>query len=304
MSNQFKGAYLGFKYGDTHSSELGIVRTSNGNRFDENLFPTIVDKALEIPGRDGKILQSTQYGPKNFSVPFAFDAMTEAEYQRLKQILGQKKIDKLVFDECPYKVRYAKITGSNTFKHLAFTEGGERVYKGEGTINFICYDPFAHCDALTDFDVLAQEYPEADEWMPNYIAPIVYSDGNKTIITIRNYGNMPADFVLSGSLIPGTESNKSNFDITLHDEAGVVLSEMHIKDLEVKKGDSYLELNSKLNLLEGRDDKGKKSGNVYDQHIESGSYFKIPVGISALQIVENSTGSWTNPKFKMDYLYF
>ena len=33
--------------------------------------------------------------------------------------MGTKKIDKLVFDECPYKTWYAKITGSNmNFKIL------------------------------------------------------------------------------------------------------------------------------------------------------------------------------------------
>jgi hypothetical protein len=37
----FKGDYLGFTYNKRHSSTLGIVRTSDGSRFNENLLPTM-----------------------------------------------------------------------------------------------------------------------------------------------------------------------------------------------------------------------------------------------------------------------
>jgi hypothetical protein len=33
--------YIGFSFNGVHSSELGIVRTSEGSRFNENLLPTI-----------------------------------------------------------------------------------------------------------------------------------------------------------------------------------------------------------------------------------------------------------------------
>jgi hypothetical protein len=53
----------------------------------------------------------------------------------------------LVFDERPYKIYRAKVTGSATMKHIPFAEGEtNRLYKGEGTIQFTCYDPFARCD--------------------------------------------------------------------------------------------------------------------------------------------------------------
>jgi hypothetical protein len=35
------GDYIGFQFNGVHSSELGIIRTSNGSRFDEGLLPTI-----------------------------------------------------------------------------------------------------------------------------------------------------------------------------------------------------------------------------------------------------------------------
>jgi hypothetical protein len=42
----------------------------------------------------------------------------------------------LIFDENPYKIYRAKVTGTATIKYIPFNEGKEqeRVYKGEGTI--------------------------------------------------------------------------------------------------------------------------------------------------------------------------
>jgi hypothetical protein len=36
----YTGPFLGFTYDNKHSSDFGIVRTSNGSRFEENLLPT------------------------------------------------------------------------------------------------------------------------------------------------------------------------------------------------------------------------------------------------------------------------
>ena len=45
----FKGDYMGFTYNNRHSSDLGIVRTSDGSRFNENLLPTMQDKTVQVP---------------------------------------------------------------------------------------------------------------------------------------------------------------------------------------------------------------------------------------------------------------
>jgi hypothetical protein len=39
--SEFKGDYMGFTYNGIHSSDIGIVRTSDGSRFNENLLPTM-----------------------------------------------------------------------------------------------------------------------------------------------------------------------------------------------------------------------------------------------------------------------
>jgi hypothetical protein len=59
----------------------------------------------------------------------------------LRAFFGDKKIHDLTFDERPYKTYKAKVTGTATLKYIPFDEGEgrERVYKGEGTIQFTCY---------------------------------------------------------------------------------------------------------------------------------------------------------------------
>jgi hypothetical protein len=68
-------------------------------------------------------------------VSFAFDSLTEAEVARIKRHFGDKQIHDLIFDETPYKVWSAKVTGTATIKYIPFDEGStHRLYKGEGSI--------------------------------------------------------------------------------------------------------------------------------------------------------------------------
>jgi hypothetical protein len=54
---------------------------------------------------------------------------------RIKKVFGDKKIHELIFDETPYKVYRAKVSGTASIKHIPFAEGEtNRVYKGEGSI--------------------------------------------------------------------------------------------------------------------------------------------------------------------------
>ena len=65
-------------------------------------------------------------------------------------------VHELIFDEWPYKVYDAKVKGTPAIKYIPFDyyswegEGEnkiqkkETIYKGEGSVNFICYYPYAH----------------------------------------------------------------------------------------------------------------------------------------------------------------
>jgi hypothetical protein len=47
--------------------------------------------------------------------------------------------------------------GVNTIKHLSFSNGGIRHYKGEGELNFMCYFPFA----ISEYSILPDAHKNA-----------------------------------------------------------------------------------------------------------------------------------------------
>jgi hypothetical protein len=57
--------------------------------------------------------------------------------------LGKGEPEPLIFDECPYKYYMVVFNGAVNFSYLPFDENGETVYKGEASLNFVCYDGWA-----------------------------------------------------------------------------------------------------------------------------------------------------------------
>lgn len=136
--------FVGFQYGNKHSSELGIVRVSDGSRFNENLLPTIKDQTVQVPGGDGTYYFGSEFTQRQFTINYAFDDLTEGEFHALKQHFGKKEIRPLIFDERSDRAYSAKVTGTASIKHIPFDgKDGKVIYKGEGTIQFTCYYPFA-----------------------------------------------------------------------------------------------------------------------------------------------------------------
>ena len=147
--------FIGFTYNGKHSwRDLGIYRTSDGARYNENLAASLNDKVTDVPGGDGQYYFYTRLKNKTFSLSYAFDSLTESGLRQLKQVFDGTGIHDLIFDEAPYKTWSAKITGTPTIKHLCFTDDeGNRVYKGEGSLTFTCYWPYARSSDLTGFEV-------------------------------------------------------------------------------------------------------------------------------------------------------
>jgi hypothetical protein len=98
----------------------------------------------------------------------------------LKAHFGDKQIHDLIFDETPYKVYSAKVTGTATIKYIPFAEGDtNRLYKGEGTIQFTCYYPFARCRFKTLEE--CKSHSNWEEWiLASKIA--TYNESNKAYV--------------------------------------------------------------------------------------------------------------------------
>lgn len=273
--------FIGFTFGGIHSSSFGIVRTSDGSRFNENLLPSFQDKTVQIPGGDGTYYFGSYFAQRQFDVPFAFDSLTDSNFRKLKQWFGNKKIKDLIFDEAPYKLYRARIGNSATMKHICFEENGERVYKGEGDIQFICYEPFARSrrevgSKTLEFYDLAK-FPTRAQWIQTsgILTKAQMADINvfntQHIAKIYNPGDLECDFTL---VIKFTSGKIAGRKFWIQDTTN---KELSIKDIVQKGTDVSIKIDSKTNLIVGLDSTGSLSGNTYNEYIESGHFFKIPL---------------------------
>ena len=291
------GDFIGFTFNGVHSSDMGIIRTSDGSRFNENLLPASTDKTVQIPGGDGTYYFGSNYTQRQIPISIATDELTETQFRQLKQWLGDKQIHPLVFDEAPYKTYMVKTSSIPTLKFICFDNitknNGEivvnRVYKGEGSLQFIAYFPFARCTKkyLSEYtDSNKEEWASASGLLTtqgNY-------DGTGAEINLYNPGDIETDFFAyyaRTSLKRLTKiyinSNILNFNFSNNDN--VI--------------DTYIRINSKANLIEGCDENFKPTGTLYNKFITSGDFFKIPTGENQLLSVGANC-----VKIEYDYLYY
>ena len=304
-----KGDFIGFSYNGIHSSDLGIVRTSNGSRFEKNLLPTMQDKTATVPGGDGTYYFNSQYTQRQFNVSFAFDSLTEEQFNFLSFHFGDKKVHPLVFDEEPYKTYYAKVTGTASIKYICFDESkGEkklaRVYKGEGSVVFTCYQSLAVCEKkyLDAYNEWANksEWAKASGLLENSTTIVdgvaksydvfTYASSDGAIMNLYNPGDKPSDWKLEVNLSAQGRVDVKSIKLEVNNEK-VATCEMEMVEIVAKAHpliagvyDSKVVFDSKTGLVEGYylNDQTKaweKSGNLYNEVIVEGDFFKIPITV-------------------------
>ena len=216
----FIGPFLGFSFNSIHSSELGIVRVSSGNRFDDVLKPSSSEITIEQPGSDGLLLTSTKTSKRQIKLDFAFDHMAEGQLYRLKTVWNDKKLHSLILDEQLYKVYTAKVETAPSLKYIAFEENGQRIYKGEGSISFVCYYPYAR--SLYNFieDYLATQwdsiYYNLQDEIPGGIIGDQEDLRNMFLdVILETYS--PSQTDLNDSFPNGTKKSSFDFEATFFD---------------------------------------------------------------------------------------
>lgn len=137
--------FLGFRFGKIHTSDLNLEVVSTSNRYEPRILPAPSDTTTDRPGSDGQYYLGSNFKNREITCSVAFNNVSEKDYRKIRQLFASDKLQDLVFDEEPYKTWRAKIKSKPEFKSLCFTdkETGERVYKGEGKLVFICYFPYA-----------------------------------------------------------------------------------------------------------------------------------------------------------------
>lgn len=146
--------FTGFYFNNKHSSTYHLLRVSNGDRYEEELFPQFDDRIVELVGGAGNLYDSTRYKEKEFTISVVFDSLTEKDFRDIRQWLEPNKVQEFRFDERPYKAYWAKLKSPPKFDYVCFMKTGdegfnakqERVYKGEAELNFIAYNPFGYCN--------------------------------------------------------------------------------------------------------------------------------------------------------------
>lgn len=253
--------FIGFTYGGKHSiDDFGIYRTSDGDRYVDNLIPQLNDKTADIPGGEGQYYFYSRYKNRTFNISIAFDSLSEEKYQEVRKWLNGKEIKELVFDETPYKVYSAKVTGTPSLKTLCFEEGGKRVYKGDGSITFTCYYPYAHTpsatlsggDGKSAKNYLPELYPTKDQWLGASKLKNEHQPGD-------NCGNLEAPFIYKST-------NVRSFS------AGDILTVGELQVTLLENCDS-LEWDSRTGLVVGQTASG-----IRPIKISGKSYGGIPVG--------------------------
>ena len=314
MAIALKGDFIGFSFNDHRSESLGIVRVSDGSRYNEDLVPTTQDKTVQVPGGDGFYYFGSDYTQRQFSINIAFDELTEKQFRELQQVFGTKELGKLVFDERPYKYYMVK-SSKPQLKYICFGKDGERIYKGEGTLTFTAYYPFAKSvfkflekeiekETGKEVYVLRKTYSNIEEWaeasgmkaqgildtIPESPTEGVYS------ISVYNAGDLETDFILKFNGAPG---DAVNIELS-QQNVGNKKALLNLKKFGLKNTDTGFHINTKTNLIEGFNAEGL-TGTLYNENITQGDFFKIPPQEEGLKI--SVTGA-TPTEIVYDYIYY
>lgn len=301
MAIALKGDFIGFSFNEHRSEELGIVRVSDGSRYNEDLVPTTQDKTVQVPGGDGFYYFGSDYTQRQFNINIAFDELTEKQLRELQQVFGTKELGKLIFDERPYKYYMVK-SGKPQLKYICFGREGEvRTYKGEGTLTFTAYYPFARSiyKFLNEYsDKNKDEWKGASGMKTEKGTYDTVSDNGS--IPVYNAGDLEADFILKFSF-PIDNTSISNIKITLSKEnVGKEEAFLNLKGFGKKGADTGFQINTKTNLIEGFNAKGL-TGTLYNENIIQGDFFKIPPREEGYQI--SVTGA-VPTEIVYDYIYY
>ena len=313
MAIALKGDFIGFSFNEHRSESLGIVRVSDGSRYNEDLVPTTQDKTVQVPGGDGFYYFGSDYTQKPFTIPIAFDGLTEKQFRELQQVFGTKELGKLVFDERPYKYYMVK-SSKPQLKYICFGKDGERIYKGEGTLSFTAYYPFAKSifkflekekeeETGKEVYVLRKTYSNIEEWaeasgmkaqgtldkVPESPIEGVYS------ISVYNAGDLETDFILKFNSAPG---DAVNIELSKQN-VGNKKAFLNLKKFSLKNTDTGFQINTKTNLIEGFNAEGL-TGTLYNENIIQGDFFKIP----PREDYQISVTGATPTEIVYDYIYY
>ena len=294
----------GFKFGDYHSSQFGLIRVSNGSRYNEYLLPTLKNTTTDVSGMEGTLYFGTQKTTRSFQVDMAFDSLTEEDIRDIREWLTGAH--SLIFDERPYIQYMCILNSAPQLKYLTFEENGERIYKGELSVNFVSYLPYGYSIDGKKFidDFLDENF---EEWSnASHLAYKNFYEG-ETLRTydkfegnnvyVYNGGDVEADYVLTCYFSEGATAKISMNDVSY---------EFSLRAKSANSTHLELSVNSKLQYARCRDvniANGVITGiSNYEIMLPSTEMFKIPIGQSLITCTNIDTSAPNVIDYKYRFL--
>ena len=333
--------FTSFSFGGVESSRLGIYRTSDGDRFNEDLSPDIKDMTAEVPGRDGEYYFGSNYGTKKIEVNFAFNSLTEKQFRDLRATFNTKETKALIFNERPYKMYLAKIESPIELSYVCFDEPKkvlanfngingattvlrstgerERIYKGEGKISFVCYFPFAK-SVYKVLPIGNEEWAESSGLLSNDEYEGIYDtyDTESEEIKIYNAGDLPTGFrlYLPASIVNQEitlEYRTESSDIQENPVASLKINPITLKEIDGVVVDEGVIVDTNNELIMGVrnfnvDQQGNyhytTTGNIYNDCIDYGYFFRFNPDNKNSRTNLKVLGGAEGVQIFYDYLYF
>lgn len=313
-----KGDFTGFSFGDKHSSTLGITRVADGDFYNDVLSPTFNDKTTQVNGADFTYYFGTNYTQRVFDINFAFDSLTEAELRILRQTFSTKKLVPLVFDEAPYKKYMVKCANAPQIQYVCFDTdpngiNNQRIYRGSGTLNLIAYYPFG-IGLYQTLEQVPSSITNIAEWSSSNVLPASLGTSSIGRIKLKNTGDLPMEYYAYFEVTnPGTAQPSLDLGSIMYNNLNTFKMTFDTSKKSIALSDYYIRINSRANLIEGCDSNKQPTGQLYNQWITTGSFFKIPVhnysenetDVEDLFISRSSDNSYLScNELQYNYIYF
>lgn len=321
-----KDDYVGFTYAGIHSSQFGIKSVTNGDRYQRYLSPEFQDLTQSTIGRDGTLYFGNNKNKNTFTFNIAFDDMTEEDYRGLRRWLNSG-ISEFILDETPYIKYYAKPGAPVQISFLVFLDDyGERVYKGEFQVGFVCYDSFGYSVhkwledySMTGFgagDILeldqisssVKEWAASSRLLPaQTYYDITYDVYNKdeNCFYLYNPGDLACDFTLE------FKANQSNLVLNLFEwdeDSGAPSTQASysqtLTNIPADSGKVVIDTYKRLIYIEHIDGSKEPINDCWT----AGNFFQIPTNqdlgqYSILQVSFTGGTKGDNVKITYDYKY-
>lgn len=311
--------FLDFYYNGKWASELGLVKVNNGKRQDDEVLPASKDTTIDIPGNDGVYYVNSKYQQREFKIDFAYDGLTEADIKAIREWLAPQKECRLIFAECPYKYYMAKPKSSPKLSYIAFdANDGSRVYKGEGSVQFVCYYPWARSVATNKANleaVFGNGYKVTNQQLAgsNITDTSVAVENYSSGFTINNYGQLPAPFKLYFEVLGHDAEVSKYYKFYIENSKEIIVLDAN----QLGQGSYCIDTENHLIIrcTKTTDDNNNTTYNTEESNgnaiilngaIIAGDFFSLPVDTGIKLIIDGGgdTLNYDVRHFLYDWLYY